>query len=336
MPPQTPQATILRAQSAFLIAALSGDKNAAGKAIDALKECSNLCKQAESPETWTGWVTSWVVAPEPQEATAVRALSDLMLAMAYGMNNDYLNAPLTLRRSLALFNSLPCDVSAGLTAVRNFGVGMFSILLALLPRPVSRLLTLTGGVSETSLFGAGGASEALGEELLQRAGAFATTISDEEISSALGGGSSGGYDYGAGWLALIVLLLHRSSKLKPEDDAGLPSSSGTARRAGLAIDVDLTALEKALPGSLVFEWLSAMTLRRIGRIKQAAETMDAVASKAAALRLDAPFPLYRVTFNRAQVALVMQRATPRAAPTHWHHCMHMHMHMPLLLTRYLL
>ena len=73
----TPREALLRAQAAFLLATLSGDKEAAGSAVEALQECSSVCKRAEAPESWSGWMASWVVTPAPQEATSIHALSEL-------------------------------------------------------------------------------------------------------------------------------------------------------------------------------------------------------------------------------------------------------------------
>ena len=286
----TPRAALLKGMAAFLIAALTGEKEAAANAVQALRESARVCKVAETPETWRGWAASWVYAPEPQEATAARAITELMLASAYGMNNEYLSAPLALRRSLGLVGTLPRD--GALAPVRDFGAGLFSLMLAMLPRPVARLLTLTGGVDEAELFGPEGPSEALGEALLKQA---------SEPSS---NGQS--YDLGARWLALIVLLLYRSIRVdKHQQSAAAGAAAGAAEGAAegpkkSAIDADLDALDSALPDSLVFSWLVGTVLRRLGRLDEARARMEDVSLKAEALKLGVP--LYRVTFNRAQCA----------------------------------
>ena len=292
--PAGPRASFLKGNAAMLLAALSGDKAASGRAVAALRECSDACTQATAPETWKGWAASWVFTPEPTEATAIRAVAELMLAVAHGMNNEYLAAPLALRKSLGLFGQLPTD--GALAPVRTFGAGLFSLLLALLPRPVARLLTLTGGVSEEALFGPGGPSESGAEALLTSAAAHL------EHAEA-------GFTLGVGWLALIVLLLHRSSRVgKPTtttDPSPTPHDTprGTAEDtnmvAGLAqLTADVDALETALPNSLVFAWLQGSVLRRVGKLDVAAERLDFVSRRATDLGLDVA--LYRVAYNRAQ------------------------------------
>jgi hypothetical protein len=64
------------------------------------------------------------------------------------------------------------------------------------------------------------------------------------------------------------------------------------------VDAQLGALDDALPGSIVFAWLSALTLRRLGRLSAASERMAFVSTRAHELRLT--MPLYRLAFNRAQ------------------------------------
>ena len=271
--PKTPRTALLKGMASFLLAALSGDKEQAGKAVKSLQECSSVCKAAEAPDTWSGWAASWIISPEPQEATAIRAISELLLAAALGMNNEYLSAPLALRRSLGVVSKLPLE-DGPLKPVRLFGSGFFSLLLSLLPRPIVKLLTITGGIDESRLFGNGGPSEKQGEELL--ALAAANPPLDETT-----------YDHGASYLAMIIHLLFKAGRATPDQ---LTNSS--------FLESELAALDTALPDSLVFAWLSGSVLRRLGRHAAASKRMEQVGRRATELQLG--LPLYRVTFNRAQ------------------------------------
>ena len=185
------RASLLRAQRAFLLAAVSGEREAASRAVEALEACTTLCAAVEAPETWSAWAASWVyttdLSPEAQEAAAIRSGAELMTAVAHGMLQSYVKTPLALRRALAAFAALPKEPSSGpVAAIRDWGLGTFSLLLSLLPRPIAKLLSLTGG--STSIFGSEGPTQELGEELLTRA---ATCVD--------------GYDHGASWLALCAL-----------------------------------------------------------------------------------------------------------------------------------
>ena len=71
-PAESPRSALLRGMAAFLVAAISGDKAAAGRAVAALRECARVCKLAEAPDTWRGWASSWVVHRGPSTIPGVR------------------------------------------------------------------------------------------------------------------------------------------------------------------------------------------------------------------------------------------------------------------------
>ena len=200
------RAVLLRSQCAFVLAALSGDNAVAARAVTSLEACIAKSAAAQTPDTWGGWAASFVVSveqtPAQQEAAAIQAFALLMQAMAHGMMQKFIVALLTMRRALAAFSALPEEPSTGtIAAVRSWGLGVFALLLALLPKPVASMLTLTG--SWRSPFGAEGPSEALSVQLLEHAATC----------------TGGAYDHGACWAALATLLLFKGSTLAKDGSA---------------------------------------------------------------------------------------------------------------------
>ena len=307
---------VLKAQAAFLRAGLTGDKEDATSTVQACQEAIRACKEVEAPVGWGSWAASFVVSLEPQsaparEAAALRALSEMYLAVALGMQQQWMLAPMALRRALAGFGKLPeeegtSDAAAPPPAIRSLGLGVLAMLLALLPRPIAGLLTLGVG-SLSSLFGPAGPTEAVGEALLSRAASCAV-------------GPSQCWDGSAAWLAQVVLLLFSAGKpgaVAPPDehDGGAAAASappnpvtppdehdGGAAAASAPpnpVHRRLAALDEALPGSLVVAWLGGSVLRKVGMLGEASARLEYVLRRSAELELG--FVLHRVCFNVAQV-----------------------------------
>ncbi len=252
---------MLRAQAHMLLAALTGDLDDAAAASLDLHACIDACRRVEAPETWGKWAASWVMTTAltaPQlEASGLRAMSEMMLAVTNAMLQQWLQATLALRRALVAFAALPpADADAespdeGEVApptlppsIRNLGAGLFSLLLALLPRPVAQLLTLSGsfggffssGGGISSMFGGEEPSEALGYALLLRAcetpsrrgnDVRSGEMCGEEgngVEAAVGGGDVAAaeeegedddeeaFDGGAAWCAQCLMLAFASSR----------------------------------------------------------------------------------------------------------------------------
>ena len=106
-----------------------------------------------------------------------------------------------------------------------------------------------------------------------------------------GGGDDGPYDGGARWLARALCC-----SLGTRRRRCAAAATRRPRRRALA---SLAALEAELPGSLLFEWVGALTLRRVGELPAAARRLEAVLERSEALLPGCP--LYRVRFNAAQL-----------------------------------
>ena len=235
--PKTPRTALLKGMASFLLAALSGDKEQAAKQSNRCKSARQFAKRPKRQTRGAAGRPHGLFRPSHRRRPPSVRSRTLLLAAALGMNNEYLSAPLALRRSLGVVSKLPLD-DGPLKPVRLFGSGFFSLLLSLLPRPIVKLLTITGGIDESRLFGNGGPSEKQGEELL--ALAAANPPLDETT-----------YDHGASYLAMIIHLLFKAGRATPDQ---LTNSS--------FLESELAALDTALPDSLVFAWLSGSVLRR--------------------------------------------------------------------------
>ena len=67
-----------------------------------------------------------------------------------------------------------------------------------------------------------------------------------------------------------------------------------------SVRASLAMLEETLPDSLVFGWLSASVLRRVGDLRAASAKLEWVAPRAEKMAAEARVPFYRVAYNRAQ------------------------------------
>ena len=273
LPADSPRVALLFGQAAFVEAVLTGDGDVAGEAVLRLEACERACLAVESP-TWAEWTRSWWSKAPPDaardEARAARGIGTLLLAVSHTMKQQWIKSPLALRRSIGAFAGLPEEAAPAVRPQRLLGVGTSNLLLALLPAPLARLLTLAGF---------GRPSEARGLEMLREA-------------AEGGGGDDGVYDGGARWLARVALLLfgNTAATMRGGGDAAAEKARALA---------SLAALEAELPGSLLFEWVGALTLRRVGELPAAARRLEAVLERSEALLPGCP--LYRVRFNAAQL-----------------------------------
>ena len=273
LPADSPRVALLFGQAAFVEAVLTGDGDVAGEAVLRLEACERACLAVESP-TWAEWTRSWWAKAPPDaardEARAARGIGTLLLAVSHTMKQQWIKSPLALRRSIGAFAGLPEEAAPAVRPQRLLGVGTSNLLLALLPAPLARLLTLAGF---------GRPSEARGLEMLREA-------------AEGGGGDDGVYDGGARWLARVALLLfgNTAATMRGGGDAAAEKARALA---------SLAALEAELPGSLLFEWVGALTLRRVGELPAAARRLEAVLERSEALLPGCP--LYRVRFNAAQL-----------------------------------
>ena len=203
------------------------------------------------------------------------------------MKQQWIKSPLALRRSIGAFAGLPEEAAPAVRPQRLLGVGTSNLLLALLPAPLARLLTLAGF---------GRPSEARGLEMLREA-------------AEGGGGGDGVYDGGARWLARVALLLfgNTAATMRGGGDAAAEKARALA---------SLAALEAELPGSLLFEWVGALTLRRVGELPAAARrprgrarTVGGAAAGVPAL----PRPLQRRAAPLRHAAVRRRRRRPRPA-----------------------
>ena len=273
LPADSPRVALLFGQAAFVEAVLTGDGDVAGEAVLRLEACERACLAVESP-TWAEWTRSWWSKAPPDaardEARAARGIGTLLLAVSHTMKQQWIKSPLALRRSIGAFAGLPEEAAPAVRPQRLLGVGTSNLLLALLPAPLARLLTLAGF---------GRPSEARGLEMLREA-------------AEGGGGDDDVYDGGARWLARVALLLfgNTAATMRGGGDAAAEKARALA---------SLAALEAELPGSLLFEWVGALTLRRVGELPAAARRLEAVLERSEALLPGCP--LYRVRFNAAQL-----------------------------------
>ena len=244
----------------MLLAALTGDLDDAAAASLDLHACIDACRRVEAPETWGKWAASWVMTTAltaPQlEASGLRAMSEMMLAVTNAMLQQWLQATLALRRALVAFAALPpADADAEPPAegevapptlppsIRNLGAGLFSLLLALLPRPVAQLLTLSGsfgpgffssGGGISSMFGGDEPSEALGYALLLRACETPSRRGNDVRPGEMCGEEGNGVDaaVGGGGVAVedgeAVVVVEEEEKEDEEDDEDEEAFDGGA------------------------------------------------------------------------------------------------------------
>ena len=285
LPADSPRVALLFGQAAFVEAVLTGDGDVAGEAVLRLEACERACLAVESP-TWAEWTRSWWSKAAPDaardEARAARGIGTLLLAVSHTMKQQWIKSPLALRRSIGAFAGLPEEAAPAVRPQRLLGVGTSNLLLALLPAPLARLLTLAGF---------GRPSEARGLEMLREA-------------AEGGGGGNDVYDGGARWLARVALLLfgNTAATMRGGGDAAAEKARALA---------SLAALEAELPGSLLFEWVGALTLRRVGELPAAARRLEAVLERSEALLPGCP--LYRVRFNAAQLRFATLQYAAAAA-----------------------
>jgi len=275
----SPTTLLLRGEAAFMLACITGDSETCETAAARIAVAEQACAAAAA-SSWANWTASWVglaagPTAEQELASGQLALSLLLKGVVAGMQQQQLAALLALRRSYATFAQLSSSVPA-VQPLRNLGLGCFEILLSFLPSTVGRLVALTAGRGGTF-------SEAEGNAMLQAAAVDPLCVPS-----------------GVGWMPKVAQLLFLNAK------AHLTQAEGS-RKAEQDAEVleALRALEAALPGSLVFEWMGATILRRLGDLTGAQERLSRVVARAAAEIESETLLACRLRFNEGQMLFAL-------------------------------
>ena len=275
----SPTALLLRGEAAFLLACLTGDSATCDAAATRIGIAEQACAAAAA-SSWANWTASWVglasgPTAEQELASGQLALSLMLKGVVAGMQQQHLAALLALRRSYATFGRLSSSVPA-VQPLRNLGLGCFEILLSFLPSAVGRLVALTAGRGGTF-------SEAEGNAMLQAAASDPACVPS-----------------GVGWMPKVAQLLFLNAK------AHLTQAEGSQKAKQDAEVLEaLRALEAALPGSLVFDWVGATILRRLGDSPGALERLSRVVARAAAEIESETLLACRLRFNEGQMLFAL-------------------------------